>query len=59
MKDNPTPREPMVPLVLEWILDEARRPRSAEEDEAGHLLILGQISLGQYLTILHNTRPRH
>jgi hypothetical protein len=59
MKDDPTPREAIVPPVLEWILDEARRPRSAEEVEAGRLLILGEISLGQYLTILHNTRPRH
>jgi len=34
--------------VLQWVLDGTRRPRSAEEDEAGRPFILGEISLGQY-----------
>jgi hypothetical protein len=59
MKDRPTPREPFVPPVLQWVLVEARRPWSAEEDEAGQRLILGQISLGEYLTVLHKARSRH
>jgi hypothetical protein len=59
MKDDPTPCEPTLPPALQWVLDEARRLRSAEEDEAVRLLILGEISLGQYLTILHNARSRH
>ena len=59
MKDHPTPREPVLPPVLQWVLDEAHRLRSAEEDEAGRLLILGEISLGEYLTVLHNARSRH
>jgi hypothetical protein len=59
MKDQPTPHEPFVPPVLQRVLDEARRPRSAEEGEAGQRLFLGQISLGEYLTALHKARSRH
>jgi len=59
VKDQPTQSKPFVPPVLQWILDGARRPGSAEEDEAGRLLILGEINLGQYLTVLNNARSRH
>jgi hypothetical protein len=59
MKDQPTSREAFVPPALQWILEEARRPRSAEEDEAGRQLILGQISFGEYLTALREARSRH
>jgi hypothetical protein len=48
-----------VPPALKWILGEARRPRSVEEDEAGRRLIMGEISFGEYLTALHAARSRH
>jgi hypothetical protein len=59
MKEQLTPRDPLVPPALQWILDEARRPRSAEEDEVGRRLIMGEISFGEYLTALHAARSRH
>jgi hypothetical protein len=58
MKDQPTRPEQFVPPALQWVLDEGRRPRSAEEEEAGRRLILGE-SLGEYLTARHEARSRH
>jgi hypothetical protein len=44
------------PPSLEWIIDQARRPRSQREIEAGRLLLLGRITIGEFLAVLHEEK---
>jgi hypothetical protein len=52
-------RASLVPPALQRVLDESRQPRSTEEDEAGRRLVLGPISLGEYLSTIRAVRARH
>jgi hypothetical protein len=45
-----------IPPFLKLIIDEARRPRFAKEDEAARRFVLGQSTLGQFVTELHNAK---
>jgi hypothetical protein len=47
------------PPALNWVLEEANRPRLPEEDEAGRRFVRGEITAGEYLTALHKARSRH
>jgi hypothetical protein len=59
MKRDSTPGDIVVPPALQWVMDEARRPRSAQEEDAGRRFILGEISVREYLAALHEARSRH
>jgi hypothetical protein len=59
MSEKTTPSAAFVPPVLQLIVDEARRSRLPEEIDAGRWLVLGRITLGEYITALHNARSRH
>ena len=56
MKDETTLREQIVPSVLQRMSDEALRIWSAAENDAASRCILNQITLGQYLSALHEAR---
>jgi hypothetical protein len=57
MKDETTTRVQFtVPPALQWVLTEGRRPRSPAEVEAGRRLILGEITFGEYFSVLQEAR---